>query len=205
MSHIVNGELYTDVMVDIETTGLEPERTAILQISAVKFNLGTRKVCPDLFNKSLDMATHRFWNQGTLNWWQRDKAHILRDITFKQEDWRKVMTEFAEWCYPLQSLRFWSKPTHFDYSFLDSYFKDAGLITPFSYRDATDLNSFIRGLYHNRKENPPAYPVEFEGDAHNAIFDTLNQIKTLFWHCDNIKGPTDAEVKMMEAEYEVIN
>jgi hypothetical protein len=79
-----------------------------------------------------------------------------------------------------QGKTMWAKPTHFDHSFLDSYYQEYGPQMPLHYRAATDINSFIRGRYF--PETPPKweYGLPFEGPVHNAIFDCLHQIKVLF-------------------------
>lgn len=100
----------------------------------------------------------------------------------RQENSVAVINAFAEWCYPEGQMRFWSKPTTFDFMFLASYFEDNNLQNPFHYREATDLNSFLRGLYYPSNINEIEVP--FSGDAHNALADTLHQLKVLFAHLD---------------------
>lgn len=83
---------------------------------------------------------------------------------------------------PSNTLRFWSKPSHFDYVFVSGYFRDFGLDNPFHYRQATDLNSFLRGMY--APDPMPELDVPFVGDAHDAIYDAAHQIKILFKHME---------------------
>lgn len=177
---MVDMNAYTDVMVDIETTSTTPDRGAILQIAAVKFNLKEGTVSDNMFDRSLIMPAHRHWDEGTRKWWGEQKEGVLNQILFRAEDWRKVMADFLEWAAPAGHLRFWSKPSHFDFMFVSSYFKDADLPNPFSYRDATDMNSFLRGKYFPNKL--PELFIEFDGDEHNALNDTLYQLKVLFAH-----------------------
>jgi hypothetical protein len=172
--------MYTDIMVDIETTSTSPDRGGILQIAAVKFNLKENTVCPNFFNKSLSLPPHRFWSEATRDWWFDQKESTLVEIYKNMDDWKKVIQEFAEFCYPLGHLRFWSKPTHFDYMFLSSYFADAEIVNPFYYSQANDLNSFLRGKYF--PNDVPKLDVPFVGDVHNALADTLYQLKVLLQH-----------------------
>lgn len=184
---------YTDIMIDIETTGLQPDRNAILQIGAVKFNLQERTVCPGFFNESLSMPAFRHWDRGTLEWWAKQPPEVYTNIVRRQRPFKDVMQEFQQWTLPSKALnpkngyRFWSKPTHFDYMFISSYFADCDLVNTFSYRDATDMNSYIRGLYA-----PQPVDMNFEksikhgGAAHDALNDIFYQLKVLFAHCDNV-------------------
>lgn len=171
---------WTDIMVDLETGGLDPTRNPILQIAAVKFNYKTGAVCHDMFDMCLDIPHNRGWSESTREWWMKQRQDILIDILTRAQPWKMVIEAFARWSYPSGSLRFWSKPTHFDFTMLSSYFNDADIPNPFSYREATDMNSFLRGLF-----DPEAKPDErsfgpVEGAAHNALDDVLHQIKILF-------------------------
>lgn len=175
---------WTDIMVDIETTGTNPDRNGIIQIAAVKFNRHTQEVCHEFFDECLDLPLYRFWNEGTRQWWHgpKNKA-VLESICARQQPWHEVLTRFASWCYPAHHLTFWSKPTTFDFMFLSSYFSDLDIANPFHYRSANDLNSFLRGKYF---PNPvPDLSLDMDGPAHNAIFDVLYQIKLLFAHMNN--------------------
>lgn len=177
---------YTDVMVDLETTGVQPDRNAIIQIAAVKFNLNERTVDTNYFERCLTVPEHRFWSEDTMVWWARQKRGVLDSIRSRQEPYRDVIKDFAMWAYPAGHLRFWAKPTTFDFMFCASYFADAGLANPFHYRNANDINSYLRGLHY--PYDAPDLKPEFVGDAHNALWDTFHQIKVLFAHLDYKSG-----------------
>lgn len=175
-------EEYTDCMVDIETTGTSPDRTGILQISAVKFNIKTRKVDPNFFDRCLTVPPHRFWEQSTAEWWATQNRSTLEGILKRQEDPTRVIHDFLKWVTQSKKLNFWAKPTTFDFMFLSSYFKDMGLPFPFHYREAKDLNSFLHGLHWPNQ--PPAIEYRDLGAVHNALNDTLSQISFLFDHLE---------------------
>lgn len=172
---------FFDVMVDIETTGTRPEHTAMIQLAAVKFNLAERKLdTSNMFNRCLRMPPGRYWDEGTREFWSKQKPHILRNIFARMEDPKLVMEDFAAWAgySPEEPLRFWAKPTSFDFSFVSSYCDQFEVMNPFHFRFATDMNSFIRGLA--RDSSLATFKVDFQGDEHDGIFDAINQIDAVF-------------------------
>lgn len=191
---MTNDQEYTDVMVDLETTGVSPDRTAILQVSAVKFNLSKGTVCPQFFDRCMSMPGHRFWDESTRNWWAKQKPAVLRDILMRQEPCDKVLIDLANWARQNPTITFWSKPTTFDFTFLQSYYNDIGVISPFHFRRCKDMRSFLDGLYYEQGGLADGYEgeVEFVGEAHNALADTLHQLKVLF-HFVNKKGNLNAD------------
>lgn len=175
----------TDVMVDIETTGLDVKTNAILQIGAQKFNLHTGET-GDKFVINMSILEGRTWMESTRQWWAtQDKA--IRDGVFEDPYSPSVaMNAFANWCYPHNSLRFWGKGGHFDYPFIEGYFRELGIPDPFFYRVATDMNSFLRGLHY---PNPiPKVPYKDVGGAHNALSDAINQLSQVQAHLEYVEN-----------------
>jgi oligoribonuclease (3'-5' exoribonuclease) len=168
-------------MIDIETTGTDPHNAAIIQICAVKFNLDTQEVSSNVFNRCLSMKSRRFWDEDTKKWWGK-MPDLYKSIAARMENPEKVMKDLIDWV-GTDELRFWGKPITFDFSFIDSYYKDYGLNNPFHWRNARDLNSYIAGLRHSAQHPDTSY-VEFEGTAHDAFYDTFHQIKMLFAEAD---------------------
>lgn len=175
-------------MVDIETTGLSPDYSAIIQIAAVRFNLEEQTIDNDVFDRCLTLPNKRFWDEETRHWWSQQKRSVLADIYSRMEEPEVVINAFSEWGRAKQKnhpLRFWAKPISFDYAFVSSYFRDYRVYNPFNFREAIDLRSYVRGL--GRSGEMPELNVEFKGDAHNALVDTLNQINFLFEAQNNVK------------------
>lgn len=166
-----------DIMLDVETTGTNPDRHAVIQIAAVRFDLETGEVDgANMFNQCLDIPPWRSWDQDTAEWWNT-KSAVLRSIYARMRPHREVLAELVEWA-GYDSPVMWAKPITFYYMFVASALKDAGQHNPFSYREAMDIRSYLRGLaggthYIQEKE------LEFQGPAHDAIFDVLHQIKWL--------------------------
>ena len=170
---------WTDCMIDIETTSTQPDRGAILQIGAVKFNLEKGTVCENFFDQSLTIPPHRFWSEDTRTWWLQQKREILTNIMARARNYRTVMVEFQQWSQNPRPLRFWAKPSHFDYNFISSYFADEGMSNPFPYYDARDLRSYLEGLFAPNPVPEEIAKMPFVGDAHNALNDALYQLGML--------------------------
>ena len=128
-----------EMMVDIETTGLHPNRNAMIQLAAVKFDLKENKI-GGVFNQCLTIPPNRSWDEGTREWWLRDKREILQRILREGRYYRDVLKEFIEFCSD-GSYRFWSKPLSFDYPFVQSYCHDYEVAMPFKFWEAENGRS----------------------------------------------------------------
>lgn len=163
-------------MVDLETTGTGPEFSAIIQIAAVRFNLETREVDPCFFNRCLLIPPRRFWDEGTREWWCQ-KPELLRSIYNRMEEPELVVKDFYDWLGgPYESLTCWGKPITFEFPFISSYFSQFGYQNPLPYYKARDLRSFVAGIGNNFNEKD----VEFIGTPHDALDDTLHQLRILY-------------------------
>jgi DNA polymerase III epsilon subunit-like protein len=178
---------YPDIMVDTETTGTGPDRAAIIQLSAIRFNLRERTIdAGNLFDQCLSIPPTRAWDEGTRKFWfHPDRFETLQRIHDRMRDPATVLAEFRDWVGAATPI-FWSRPSHFDFMFVAGYCRDFGVAMPFHFRDAMDQRSFQRGLGFPGSIVEPA--VEFVGKAHDAVYDTLHQIKMLFAACDAVKG-----------------
>ena len=82
-------------MVDLETTGLDPVHNALIQIAGARFNYETREIGPT-FVGYLEVPPNRFWDQGTLEWWQGQPA-VLERILSKAQPAQLVWNSFVDW------------------------------------------------------------------------------------------------------------
>lgn len=172
---------YPDCMIDIETTGTQPEHTNMIQLAAVRFNMKTGDVDPKFFDRCLIPLPTRFWDEDTRKWWS-SMPDILDGIWKRMQPATQVMQAFTQWATAdneAQTLHFWGKPTHFDYSFVASYYKELGVTNPFHFRMANDQNSFIRGRFFPEDPPPIEKELEFMGDEHNALHDALHQVRVV--------------------------
>jgi DNA polymerase III epsilon subunit-like protein len=181
---------FQHIMCDIETTGVKPDRNHIIQICAVRFNLKTGEYDPNLFEVCLNpnTASWRSQDPSTMTWWQDPERQPIYDsIIEKSLDSKIAIQAFAHWLGK-ERLVFWGNRNGFDYMFLQSYFADCGVPFPFKFWDSKDLLSYTEGLCNGA--NVPFIKkssLEFVGQKHNAIDDTLHQLKYLLH--------VDAEVK----------
>lgn len=176
-------EQYPDVMLDIETTGTRPETANIIQIAAVRFNLQTREIDTDFFNRCLLPLPQRYWAEDTRKWWST-KPETLNEIWDRMEPAQRVIEDFQKWVGH-EGPTLWAKPSHFEFPFLTSYFNDLGVPMPFHYRNVNDQNSWIRGRFHPLTPPQIEKELEFVGTEHNALHDVLHQIKVVFKAADH--------------------
>jgi hypothetical protein len=176
-------EVMTDIMVDIETTGTDPYHTGMIQLAAVPFNYETGAVGKP-FNRCLQLPAGRYWDESTRQWWGRQKPEILRDILAKGEEPQVVVKDFFDFVCQLGQLRFWSRGS-FDWWFVQSYMEQFGLPMPFHFAAARDLRSFMAALF-GKPDEPDMSWLTMPGDAHNALYDCVIQLKRLFSARDGI-------------------
>lgn len=163
-----------DVMVDIETTGTNPNRAAMIQLAGVKFDHKTGEVDSDFFNQCLLIPAYRTWEEGTREFWMKQPEHVIESIFNRMRDPRTVLEEFLRWVPDGAVL--WAKPTHFEFPFISSYYTDYELPQPFHYRYVVNVRSFLEGLAFPN-EPMSDKDIEMKGDAHDALTDTLHQVK----------------------------
>lgn len=171
---------YPDIMVDLETTGTNFGHCAIIEIGAVRFNLADLSVAPDFFRRSLLIPKHRFWQEGGREFWMKRKE-TLQEIMRTMEDPKTVLLDFYHWVGHREATM-WGKPSHFEHSFLSSYFEEYDVPNPFHYRKANDMNSFIRGQWFPATPPDIERDLPFTGSSHTALMDSLHQLKVLFEH-----------------------
>lgn len=166
-------------MIDIESTGTDPSHAAMIQLSAVRFDIEKQDIDTDMFDQCLLVPANRFWQEDTREWWAGQDQSIISSIWSRMREPAPVLREFAAWA--MRDLDgdkpiLWAKPISFEWPFLQSYFKEYGVASPFHYSDCKDLRSvlYARGMPTLDRDHP------FEGPAHNAIFDVLHQIEVLF-------------------------
>ena len=166
-------------MVDIETTGIDPSHSHVIQIAAVRFNVEEKTIdTNEMFDQCLRMeAPNRYWDESTRQWWASQNQDVYQSIMDRSDDPRVVISNFIDFILRTQShrpVRLWAKPTSFEWPFIQSYWRQYGHRSPLHYRNAIDLNSYITGRGHSIKEFWNT--IEQVGNAHDALSDVLTQI-----------------------------
>ena len=183
----------TDIMVDIETTGLRPDRHAMIQLAAMPFKLsptGEMLIGDTYFDMCLKLPNSRGWLESTRDWWYSKNSHILADIITRGQDPKFVMENFAGFLQQMSGqVKFWCKRS-FDWQFVESYFHDYEVTNPLRYQNVHEMMSYLKGMSYPAE--PPKVPVNIskEGSfaAHNAHYDVLFQIHLLFNTIKHLKG-----------------
>lgn len=175
---------FQHIMVDLETTGVSPDRNHLIQIAAVRFNLQTQEYDPNLFEVCLSpTANFRCWDEPTRQWWHDPERQPLLDKIIENGISPAIALDaFNIWLGENPPpLVFWGNRNGFDYMFLQSYFKDFGKQFKFDFWNSKDLLSYTEGLFNGagkpffRKKD-----LAFVGEKHNAKDDVLHQLKYLF-------------------------
>jgi hypothetical protein len=172
----------TDIMVDTETTGLNPQTSAIIQLSGIKFNLAEREVGA-AFDRCPAPLPFRSWNDGTRDFWLGENYNVYEGIIRRQENPEQVFRDFVHWVdkdAPEGGYRFWAKPQHFDWPIVASHLEQLSLPMPFHYRLARDMNSYIAGMRGDAGHHSFEEIVPNNGDKHNALHDCAWQLDCLF-------------------------
>lgn len=175
---------FPDFMIDTETTGTDPYHTNMVQLAGVAFNIETGEVCPNLFCVSLREIETRFWDEGARKFWS-GRQDLLRRIQSEAISPSIAMNKFFDWVVSNPSSserRFWAKPVNFDFPFVENYLRMAGLMSPFHFRTAIDMRSWLRGKLGVMSLEPVVAfenSIPFEGVAHDARFDTLHQVRVV--------------------------
>jgi hypothetical protein len=169
----------TDLMVDTETTGLySPDSNGILQLAAIKFNFETGEIGP-FFDRCPALLPNRYWEEGTRRFWQVENAQLYHSFVMRAEDPAIVFSDFTAFVCGSPPLRFWAKPTRFDWPIVESHYTQLGLPMPFQHWNTRDLNTYIAARCGG-VEHVDMSHIEMEGTAHNALADSVHQLKMLF-------------------------
>lgn len=171
-----------DIMLDFETTGTNGHINGVVQIGAVKFDYMTGEV-GDIIDIPVQLAPDRMWDLGTMDWWRESPERLahLRHCMATGVPAREGWQAFADWVGPkhIEPWRLWAKPITFEWAFLQSHCSQLDIKIPFHYRYARDINTHISALIGDPGANTYSINVPFEGMPHNALWDSLHDMRCL--------------------------
>jgi len=172
---------YTDVMIDIETTGRNPG-CAIIQIAAVPFNMNTGAISTNVFKMSinLDKQKQKGFNldNGTIGWWKKENPNLFRQLSTSNNHYVDVGSKFQKWFRSLndsKNIRVWGNSNRFDLGIIEGWYQKSIGTKQFEPFWNTWLERDVRTLAMLDpiiKSN-----TKFVGVKHNAIDDCKHQIK----------------------------
>lgn len=165
---------FKDVMVDIETMGLQPG-CAILSIGAVAFDPNS-VAYSNRFYRNIDLkdcieqgfivdpSTEKWWNEQS----DEAKAHL-------QENQLPILAALADFCFwykkTVQAERIWCHGASFDVPIIGYAINQLGGEIPWNYKDVRDT----RTLYDLADFDPSS--IERVGTHHNALGDAISQVR----------------------------
>ena len=179
-------------MVDVETTGFDPQCNAVIQFALTSFTINGTILLPDIsINVFPQMPTLvKRWNKQTKQFHIDHNTVALKNLrygTFTQYQWdvREIATKINDIkrAAKVDTIWFWCNHTHFDWPFVEQMFNEAGICNPFKYNYTMDLSSYVRGLIKaansNRSYSDVQRMVNLKGNAHDAAFDVKYQLEIL--------------------------
>lgn len=160
-----------DIMIDLETSGINPNTAAIVQIGAVKFDLTSCEI-GETFKIALKMPKNRYWQEDTRRFWS-ERLSLFNEIIKDEVDTEEGFNQFIDWVNKdTINPRVWSKPLSFDVPFIASYCEQYNVTNPFNHWEHRDLRSFMMAYYG---EDLPKLTMKDGLVAHDALSDALNQ------------------------------
>jgi hypothetical protein len=171
-------------MLDIETTGLDPETNEISSFALVQFSM-PNFLLGNCITQRMPWATDRVSDSVTIKW------RIKHDVASRETDLllhRQISTALGDIANLMQSagdpdqVFIWAWHTQFDLAFLQSYFaaySKGKKELPWRHYNVMDLPSFIAGRGKNPREIKRAVLAKSDMVAHSAYEDCVLQIEML--------------------------
>lgn len=173
---------WTDVMLDLETTGREPG-CALIQIAAVPFNINTGEISLKTFKISINLEKQMTSGKGftfcqnTYKWWMKENPALYKKLSTDKTFYVDAGRLFQEWFTSLENhkdIRVWGNGARFDIGILNGWYKTCigPKFQPFwntwLERDVRTLSSLKPEIKKN---------LAFLGTKHNALHDCRHQIR----------------------------
>lgn len=171
-----------DIMVDIETLGIDIDST-IIQLAAIAFDITTGEF-KEFFNEyaNIDKNKKVKVNGSTLKWWIKTNPKLLNEILTAQNQSSEVVIEkFYNWIKDLQkthSIYIWGNGIGFDLAMIKHAILELGLNYPIGYRNERDVRTILElaSIKSGKTEKEIRDTVKLNGVAHDAFYDCKYQI-----------------------------
>lgn len=164
-----------EVMIDIETKG-KKAGCAILSIGAVVFNRKTGRSV-DTFYANLDTDFQELVgfhvDQSTMDWWKEQPEQAWNQTQTDKESIIQVLGNLKKWFESHKCTKMWCQGASFDAPILEHAFATFGIEQPWKFWNVRDTRTAYDVTNFNRDSIPR------EGTYHNALDDSLHQIKCL--------------------------
>lgn len=180
---------FKHVMVDCETLGVMPNRNPIIQIALVPFCLDTLTIGEGI-SLGLDYRTQkdRVVDMGTVQWWQSKPQWVKDKISAEMFDGVSTRDKLIQLnnhilkqAIPGEKIIFWSKPSGFDFPFIDGIYRDNLVSSLFPFWLVMDMGSYCMGRLGMDRELYDSLKAERdEATAHDAQSDCIWQLEWLF-------------------------
>lgn len=166
------------IMIDIETTGLNPCKNIITSIASVGFTIEDREAYQEDVGNVVRIRAigSRSDNPKTLVFRKKHQVDLKEQIypEIMIQDFFKILFDRID-----KNTYVWSKPVHFDIAFLESYYNEFNVDIPWHYRNVRDLNTFIWAHGGDPKEVFERVIKITHYSAHDPYYDALLQINMI--------------------------
>lgn len=159
------------IIVDIETTGIDPKKHSIVSIGAVDLDNPENYFygeCKPRENALIDEVAIK------INGFNQERINNI------QKTCKELLIEFLEWSKPIKNKTIGGYNVHFDYNFLVEHLKLYNLDVPFMYR-LVDLHSIF---YYYCLKNKIEIPLRKDSSGLDLdfIIASLNMKKREGYH-----------------------
>jgi len=178
----MNGKM--NFMIDIETTGTVPDKHYVTSVGIVQFELTEEGAVPiDEFEFRLETdRVSRLCDAKTMKWRKSSGVDEAEESIEQVFHWRNLTAALAtlnNWIADrtrgARGITMWAHHCQFDFGFLDSLYREAGLEPVWGFWAVRDSDTFVetaaRAAYKTVNKQ-----VEFGGKAHKALDDARHQV-----------------------------
>lgn len=176
-----------DIMVDIESLGMQLDDGTVLQVCAAQFDIHTGDVLK-IFNMYVDIKqTPLNVSSASLEFWVKHPNHttllrkILESGNYSEQE---VLQRFSDWlsarkAQDAQDIYLWGNGILDDNRVLKQKFEKYGIQNPIRYSHHRDVRTFVEAstYFNDRRLNQIYNDARRVHDVtHNAIDDVKHQI-----------------------------